>query len=224
MAKRERFTTPKGIAAWPWLRKADDRPIKGKPRKPAFKCNLRLNGADAEALKAFLDPQVEASYAQAIKDNPKKKKQIVKAYPYTAETDETGDVETGFTIFKFKQNATIKMKNGETVKVTIPLFDAKGKPLPANVVPYSGSVVKVSYSLRPYFMESTDKAGISLDLSAVQVLELVSSSGGTADQYGFGSEDGYEADDAEAADTDNKSGDEPAGETEQTGGEDQSDF
>lgn len=185
------YTTPAGKWMWPHLRRPDDKPIKGKAQRPAYKLSVRYNEDDTNwlTLKAKLDAEVEASFAQAKADNPKKKLIIQRAYPYSvvmdAEGNPTGEVEV-----KFKQNATFEVK-GVTKHAKVSLFDAAGKPLPAGVDPWSGSVGKVSYSIRPYFMESTNSAGISLSLQAVQVIELASAGERSASGFGFGSEDGY---------------------------------
>ena len=197
-----RRTTPKGYALWPYLTKPDDRPIKGKPQKAAFKVNLAYAKDDLDwlKLKELLDGLVEEAYEKAVEENPKKKKLIVRQFPYSDELDEEGE-ETGRVIVKFKQSAQIKKKNGEVINVTIPLFDAKGTPMKAGTQVYSGSIVKVAFTTRPYLVDSTNCAGVSLDLNAVQVLKLVSSTTRDASAYGFGQEEGYEADEEE--DTDN---------------------
>lgn len=203
-AKKPLYQTPAGEAVWPWINKYDDRPIKGKPQKPAYKLNIRYDAKDPSwlELKAKLDVLVDAAYDEAVKENPKKKKQIVKQYPYAMETDDDGE-ETGKVIFKLKQSAFIKSKKeGEPDQlVTIAKFDAKGKPLPKGVVVYGGSVVKASFSTRPYLVDSTNGAGVSCDLKAVQVLHLVSSSERSASSYGFGEEEGYEVEEEESETT-----------------------
>lgn len=193
-----RYTAPKGYALWPYLTKPDDRPIKDKPQKPAFKVNLAYDKNDADwlKLKATLDGLVDEAFTKAVEENPKKKKLITRQFPYSDELDEEGE-ETGRIIVKFKQSAQIKKKNGQVINVTIPLFDAKGTPMKAGTQVYSGSILKVSFTTRPYLVDSTNGAGVSLDLNAVQVLKLVSSTQRDAGAYGFGAEEGYEADDEE---------------------------
>jgi hypothetical protein len=192
--KKVLINTPPGIAHFPWLNKADDRPIKGKPQKPAFKTGIVYDATNPAwlALKARLDAAVEESYDTAVTENPKKKKLIVRQFPYKDETDEAGN-ETGRVIVNFKQNAEIKSKlTGEVTKVVIPQFDAKGKSLPKTLAVFGGSLIKVSFSTRPYLVDSSNAAGVSLDLGAVQVLKLVTKGQRSADSFGFGAEDGYE--------------------------------
>jgi hypothetical protein len=183
---------------WPWLNKADDRPIKGKPQTPAYKLGLRYpaNAPAWLAMQEKLDKLVEASYEKAVAENPKKKKLIVRAYPYSMDTDDDGE-ETGYVTFKLKQNAEFKDKNtGAVRKANVALFDAVGNMINRDkVMIYGGSTGFASFSTRPYLVDSTNGAGISCDLKAVQVLQLVSSSARTADSYGFSKQEGYEYED-----------------------------
>jgi len=186
---RTRFTTPKGEAVYPWLNVPDSRVFNGTPSRPAYKVSLRLEGDDAETLKKIIDPVVEESYQKALEEaKPADKKKITKAYPYGEEYDEAGN-ETGAYLFKFKQNAELKTRTGDVIKVNVPLFDSKKKVMTEDI--YGGSTIKVAFSTRPYFMASTKSAGISCDLSAVQVLEL-SAGRAAAGAFGFGEEDGFE--------------------------------
>jgi hypothetical protein len=50
---------------------------------------------------------------------------------------------------------------------------------------YGGSTGTASFSTRPYLVDSTNGAGISCDLKAVQVLNLVTSSQRSGESYGF---------------------------------------
>lgn len=225
MAKAKKYVSPRGVAVYPWLNKPDTREFNGQPSKPAYKVQLRLEGADAAKLKKAVDGWVEESFEQTTENlNERiasakgaakaKAKQALESlerhYPYEPEYDDEGN-ETGAVLFKFKQNAEIKQKDGTVDKITVPLFDAKGKPMKELV--YGGSEIKISFTQRPYHMASSNTAGTTLDLKAVQVLELVSSGGGNASAFGFEEEDGFEASDDDDADDhgfddDNQDGDE----------------
>ena len=53
--------------------------------------------------------------------------------------------------------------------------------------------------MAPYFVEGQAVCGVSLRIEGVQVIELVSGSGGrSADAMGFGEEEGFEADEEES--------------------------
>jgi len=178
------FTTPAGIAQYPWLVTPDTK----FDADGVFKVNLELNAADAQEMINLLDEQYERSMAKAKKDNPSKK---IKAGPSPYEVDE----DAGKVTFKFKTKAKVKLRSGDTFDQKIALFDAKGKPLsdPPNVG--GGSKIKVSFQVAPYYT-ATVGAGLSLRMKAVQILKLVEFTGGSnASSYGFKQEDGYEAED-----------------------------
>ena len=182
-AKQPRYTTPKGVAKYPWLNKPD---TKFNPDGD-FKVTLVVPVEEADTIMQFLDEQMAASEAKAKKDNPGKKVKVADA-PYSVD-EETGNVE-----INFKLKAKVTMQSGDTFEQQPALFDAKGKPL-ADVNVGGGSKIKVSYECVPFYTALIG-AGISLRLRAVQVIDLVEFSGGAAaGAYGFEEEDGFEAED-----------------------------
>lgn len=199
--KAPQYTTPMGEFVWPWLNKPDTRDIKGKPQRPAYKLNIRYaaNNPAWLSFKTKLDELVDESYEKAVAENPKKKKVIVRQYPYVMELDDDGE-ETGNVILKLKQNASLKdKKTGEEREVTVALFYASGKPINrAQTSIYGGSTGMASFTTRPYLVDSTNGAGISLDLKAVQVFNLVSAGERSAESYGFSKQEGYDEDEEEA--------------------------
>ena len=101
--------------------------------------------------------------------------------------------------FKFKMKASGKdKKTGKPWSRKPTIFDAKGKPMTPVPSIWGGTIGKVSFEVGPYFVQGQAMAGISLSLNAVQIIELRSGGGGTAESYGFGEEDGYEYDEADA--------------------------
>jgi hypothetical protein len=186
-----RTTTPKGKASYPWLNKPDTKfDVDG-----VFKCNLIVPKKEAAALIKMIDEEIKKAVAAVKAENPKAAKSIKEGdKPYAMETNDEGD-ETGNVIFKTKQRAKITTKKGEVIDKTIPLFDAKGKKIEANVG--GGSVLKLNIELAHYYVAAQKSAGVSLRLQAAQIIELVEfGSGGTASSYGFGAEEGYEGDEA----------------------------
>jgi hypothetical protein len=187
-AKNPRYTTPAGIAQYPYLTKPD---TKFNP-DGEYKISVEIPGAAAQDIVTFLDEQFEASVAKAKKDNPGKK---IKQgdVPYSV-NDDTGKVTV-----RFKLKAKVTPKQGDPFEQRPALFDAKGKPIGADAKIGGGSKVKVAYELVPYYTAIAG-AGISLRLKAVQVIDLVEFSGGASSEaYGFGEEEGYEAEDTPAA-------------------------
>lgn len=186
---QERFTTPKGFAQYPRLSEPD---TKFNP-DGVYSVTMRFEGM-TEQLRALLNKLErlqETTYDAAVENtsNPMAKKKIVKADIYTE--DEEGNV-----YIKFKQNAVIKRKDGSTVNVNIAHFDSKGKPIDVNVG--RDSVIRLSFTATPYFMQSTKQVGLTLRPVAVQVIKLNEFGGNTAESYGFTEEEGYEAAPAEA--------------------------
>lgn len=185
--KLQRYTTPAGIAQYPYLSKPD---TKFNP-DGEYKISLEIPADEAQAITAFLDEQLAVSIATAKKENAGKKIKEGDA-PYSV-NDETGAVSV-----RFKLKAKVTPKNGDAFEQKPAIFDAKGKPIMGDAKVGGGSKVKVAYELVPYYTAIAG-AGISLRLKAVQVIDLKEFSGGaSADAFGFGKEDGYEAEDSPA--------------------------
>ena len=195
MAKKKYLTSPEGKAVYPWLNTPDTKFNKGGE----FKVTLELSEIDAEDITHLINEAIETEYTEQLeKAKPQDKKKIVKQFPYENVCDDTGE-ETGDVGFKFKMNHTIVTKKDETFKQSPDLFDKYGTTVTDNI--YGGSRVKCAYELVPYFIGKDKAVGCSLRLRAVQVLELVSGSGGSADAFGFETEALPEAAEvAEAAD------------------------
>ena len=186
-AKNPRYVTPAGTAQYPYLTKPD---TKFNP-DGEYKLKLEIPGAAAQDIVTFLDEQHEAAQAKAKKENPGKK---IKEGTCPYEVDE----DSGKVTVSFKLKAKVTPKNGDPFEQRPAIFDAKGKPL-QDVNVGGGSKVKVAYEMVPYYTAIAG-AGISLRLKAVQVIDLKEYSGGaSAEGYGFGEEDGYEAEDNSAA-------------------------
>lgn len=100
-----------------------------------------------------------------------------------------GETPDGDTFFKFKTKSTYKTKAGDILNRVIPIYDSQGRPLPKGTDVGHGSIVKVAYSIHPYYKTKTIK-GLTLYLNAVQVLELVEKGERDAGSYGFGAEEG----------------------------------
>lgn len=186
--KAQRYTTPAGIAQYPYLTKPDTK----FNSDGEYKISVEIPGAAAQDIVTFLDEQFAASVAKAKKENPGKK---IKEgdVPYSV-NDDTGKVTV-----RFKLKAKVTPKQGDPFEQRPALFDAKGKPIGADAKIGGGSKVKVAYELVPYYTAIAG-AGISLRLKAVQVIDLVEFSGGASSEaYGFGEEEGYEAEDTPAA-------------------------
>ena len=181
--KAERFVSPKGIASYPYLTNPD---TKFNP-DGEYKVSLIVAGDDASKAIDFLTEKHNASVAQAKKENAGKRVKEGEL-PFIENDD-------GTVTFKFKMKAKVTPKKGDPFEQKPALFDAKGKPLTGEPKIGGGSTIKVSYEVVPYYTAIAG-AGVSLRLKAVQIIELKEySGGGNAESYGFGEEEGFEADD-----------------------------
>lgn len=196
--------TPKGIAKFPSLTKAD---TKFNP-DGEFKCGIILTQEEAQPIldKATkLAEEIFAETKEALTESLKELKgeKLAKAkkalaelkmgdMPFKPVYDEDGN-ETGDVALNFKMKAQRKDKKTGKVTMMFPkLFDAAGNPF-KGVDIWGGSMVKIAGSFNPFYMPGTSTCGVGLRLAAVQVIELRTSGGGNAESYGFGKEEGYEA-------------------------------
>ncbi len=192
--KRVRLTTPKGIAKFPWLNRPDTR----FNSDGVYTVSLLLTPEEAQPLMEQLDELADQAVEKAKQDLVEKgkkthAKKVVRMEPYKMEEDAEG-TETGMVEFKFKMKAKITKKDNTVIELFPKLFDSKGKPINAEETQvFGGSIIKVNYTPSPYYVASTKGAGVSLQLNAVQVIELISR-GGDASFFGFDvEEDGFDA-------------------------------
>lgn len=189
--KKEIKITPAGIALYPKLNEPDTK-FKAEGQ---YSVKLRLSAEDAQELIEEIDSLADEAFDEALAEakNEREKKKIKRADPaYSAEEDEDGK-ETGNFLFNFKMAASgVSKKTGKEWTRTCPVFDAKRKPIDLkNIQIGSGSVVKVAYFLSPF--STAIGVGVSLRLEAVQVLERREWGSKDASAFGFGDEEGFEA-------------------------------
>lgn len=201
-----KFTSMKGTFKWPRLNEPD---TKFKP-EGEYSVKLIVPQADAKPLLDKLAPL----HADAVKEGKAEFKAMDKATLakmkakgkdfnvnpfYSDEVDEDGE-KTGNVEFFFKMTASgTSKKTGKEWSRKPAMFDARGKKIVVN--PWGGTVGKVSFEARPYFIKGTLSAGLKLALEAVQIIDLVEGGQRSASAYGFEEEEGYEGSDAPAADT-----------------------
>lgn len=186
--------TPAGEAVYPKLIVPD---TKFDP-DGTYSIKLRLpDGQEADSLIAKIDAVREQAYQDAVADapNPVAAKRVKRAEPsYSRELDNQTGEETGNWLFNFKMKASGTSKRTGKFWTRKPgLFDAQGTPITkfsSNDDIWSGSLVKIAYELRPYNSPSFG-AGCTQALEAVQVLKLVKGNARSADDFGFGVEEGY---------------------------------
>lgn len=177
--------TPEGVAIYPSLVKPDTR----FNADGVFKLKLRLPFEDAEGVLEVIDAAFDEQLA-VIKKERKGKKVKEADKPYEMVVNEEGE-ETGEVDINFKMNHVVRPQNKEPFSQKPDLFDAKGNKFTPRSI-WGGSKVKVAFQIQPYFTAQIG-SGVTLRLKAVQVIELVEGGGGSAESYGFGEEEGYEA-------------------------------
>lgn len=186
------IVTPKGKAVWPKLSQPDTKfNVDGE-----YTVKLRLTADESQDLIKQLEGLRSEYKAAQAKTEPKVARYDV-APVYEAEEDDNGDL-TGFNLFKFKQNAKIKLRDGSTRDMKVAIYDSNKQPTTTEVT--GGSTIRVAANVFCYAMPSTKRVGVSLRPTAVQVIELASGFGGNADALAmFDKEDGFVADSFDVA-------------------------
>lgn len=186
-----RFVTDTGIAIYPYLIEPDTQ----FNADGEYKVKLRLS-PDSKVydekrkaltdIQSFIDEKMTAALEKAQQENKGKIKEA--DAPYTI------DEETGEVLVNFKLKAKGQTRDGKEFEQRPALFDAKGKPFDGESI-WGGSRIKISFEVVPFYTKLIG-AGVTMRLKAVQIIELkAGGSGGSADSYGFGEEEGYESED-----------------------------
>jgi len=166
-----------GEAIYPHLNKPD---VKFN-ENGEYKVTLKIPADKAKGMISTYEKAIENSISEAEQKLSGKKVKLAPK-PYS--------VEKGFALFKFKMKARgINRKTKEPFSQRPALFDAKKNPInPSSCNIWGGSKMKIAYFLRPYYSPALG-AGVTSQIKAVQIIELVESK--QLDL--FAKEDGYEA-------------------------------
>ena len=212
--KLPQVVTPKGTFRFPKLSEPDYGNDKFPKPDGEYSVQLVLQKGSEEfkALMAKLETLHKEALAEASEkfdDLPvaarktfeKKKIAGPQANPiYTELYDKETEEPTGEVFFKATMKASGKFKKGpkqgQKWERSPIIFDAKGRRMANVPAIWSGTVGKVSVEVSSYFIPGTAAAGIKLNLNGVQIIDLVSSGGRSAESMGFNAEDGYEHDDS----------------------------
>lgn len=219
---RPTLTSDKGTFKYPRLNEPDFGTEKYPKPDGAFSTKLVMTQAEADAFvarkfKALEGKSLADLHAEAIEagktafkelkvDVRKKLKQVTENPIYKTIYDEETEEATGNVEFSFSMKYKVDewksgKKTGKKVTKSCVIFDAKGIRMAKAPNIWGGTIGKVSFTPSAYWVAGTGAAGLSLNLNAVQIISLVSNGEKTADQYGFGEEEGYEyAPPAEEAD------------------------
>lgn len=211
--KLPKFKTPKGTLSFPKLNEMDTK-FKKANSIGTYSCNMIFDANDAafkdliERLQPLHDEAVAEARAKfkELKVAARKKLQDkngdegIDINPiYSVLYDEETEEETGEVKVSFSRSAGGTSKAGKPWKAKFPIFDAKGQKMGyagANTLPpiWGGTTAKVSFEVSPYFVEGTGLCGIKLTPLGVQIIDLKSGGGATAEDLGFEEEDGFEYD------------------------------
>lgn len=192
----KQLLTPIGTLRYPHLEKARD--FKGDGNFK-YDCQLELEGAEA----ATMIQQVDELLAESGKTH---KAARLHPAPYAQVQDQEGNAIPGKYRFRFKVNAKTETKSGDIWDRRPKLFDALGKPIEPGIGIGNGTKARISFT--PYAWKNPSGAGLTLQPTAVQIVELVEFKHGTAEQFGFGQVEGGYAKDDDAGQSDG--GDAPA--------------
>lgn len=154
----------------------------------AYKLTAVVDAADAAELADALDALLTKHKASLKAQDPGKKDWKLADLPYGFEEI---DGKPSFLV-KPKMKAKGIDRDGRAWTSTPALFDAKGRPVKdrdALKGMWSGTTAKVNFEACPFYQPAIG-AGITLRLKAVQIIDLVESSG-SAESFGFGEEDGW---------------------------------
>ncbi len=184
--------TPAGVAVYPRLTEPDTK----FDADGVYSLKLRLTAEESTGLIETITTVAEEAYAEALEAAvPKNKNKVKRATPsFEPEVDDEGK-ETGNILFNFKMKASgVSTKTGKTWTRKPVLFDAKGKPIiNPDFQIWGGSIVRVAYELVPYNSPSFG-CGCSQRLTAVQIIELREGGEKSAQEFGFGEEEGFSVD------------------------------
>ena len=180
--------TPKARAVFPRLNTPDTK-FNAQGR---YSVKIRLPEAEGRDFLATLQKIDEENFKEVVaahsNDIDKKTGKLLPpptndGLPYSLEL---GDDKkpNGYMTVGFGMTASYTDKKTQKMVALKPaLYDSQGKPI--NVEVGGGSLIKVAFQPSGYYVEGTRKAGVSLRLQAVQIIELVKFGGVT-----FGKEEG----------------------------------
>ena len=158
--KKHQIIKAKGTARYPHITEPYK---KFEPEFGVYTCDVIIDKAQADAIKATLRPLYEQELQEAQQENPAKKL-VQREFPIE-------EVDGGFLV-KTKMEGGGRIKaTGEVYHRSMPVYDSKAQPLDKDVQVWSGSEVVVAF--RPSFYNSPAIGfGVTFKLEAVQVIQL----------------------------------------------------
>ena len=171
--KEEAITTPVGTAQYPWVNSPSTKFVP----EGEYTCNLVLTKEEGDQILQKIQPILD----KAVEAKKEETGKPVKTYdlPLTLDGDK-------YTLKSKLKPVNGTRKDGVPFSRSIGLFDSQGNPWNKEVIIGGGSKVRLSVRPRSWFAPMLG-VGITLDLLAVQVIELDdgSLSDQAADSFGF---------------------------------------
>jgi len=143
---------------------------------------------EGSELEGAIQAMLQNSTEKAKKDNPKFKNQIKTDAEVIDEVDEDGEL-TGRVLIKCKQKGKREV-DGQLVDRKVKIVDTKGNDA-SHVVATKGSIIRVSFTMIPWYMPTTKTAGKTCWLNSVQYVNPVVWE--ADDEFGDSEDDGWEA-------------------------------
>jgi len=198
MQKRNvvKIVTPAGRAVFPKL----DKPDTKFDAAGVYSVKLAVPAESVadilSKLEALRDEFLAEQTAKLVESGKAGKAKSLKTRDIApVEFDSEGN-ETGNVLLSFKMKATGQRKDGSTFTRAPSVFDSKRVKLDPVPPIWGGSTLKVAGEAMAYYMASTNEVGVTLYLQGVQIIELKTGGGSSAQDFGFGEEAGFTADTA----------------------------
>ena len=173
-SKLDSITTPVGIAKYPWVNTPSTKFVEGGE----YSCSLVLTKEEGEVIVKQLKPIFEEAILEKSEELGKK----AKSYELPIQLEGDSYILKA----KLKPVNGISKKTGSTYTRSLGLFDSKGNPWDKETIVRGGSKVRLNVRPKTWYT-SLLGVGLSLDLLAVQVIELSEGefTEQAADSFGF---------------------------------------
>lgn len=199
--KKITYSTPKGMGLFTHIVEPDYGTEQYPIKDGQFSTTLILDADATEVLKAKLKNEIDEACNQAeekfagLKRIQREKLGSVTFNPVCAPEYDKEDNPTGNYVWRFKTAAYLEDRNtGKKRLRTVPVFDSLNQRVELPEEPGNGSIIRVSFTTNPYFVDGQGMGGLSLYLNAVQILKLSKGGERRAEDYGFtAEEDGFTA-------------------------------
>jgi hypothetical protein len=171
--REEAITTAIGTAQYPWVNTPSTKFVP----EGEYSCNIILTKQEGEAIIKKVEPILEKKQKEQAEESGKK----VKTYELPIQLE--GDTY----VLKAKlKPVNGKRKDGSDYTRSLGLFDSKGNPWDKAVMIRGGSKVRLNVRPKTWFSPLLG-VGVSLELLAVQVIELADGelSSQAAESFGF---------------------------------------